>query len=147
VNFEAKKFNEIDTKTLHNIFLLRSEVFIVEQECIYQDIDGKDPASIHIIGKKNEQIVAYSRIMNLNNNFCSIGRVVVKKGFRREEIGKKLMNKSIEQAKKEFNKKNIKISAQKYLKVFYTNIGFKDTGRSYLEDGIPHIEMIFNLID
>ena len=78
MKFDAKRFDELDNKTLHHIFLLRSEVFVVEQECVYQDIDGKDINSIHIIGKK-EQIIAYSRIMNLNSEFCSIGRVLVKK--------------------------------------------------------------------
>tara|TARA_X000000368_G_C22984594_1_gene691529 strand:- start:65 stop:517 length:453 start_codon:yes stop_codon:yes gene_type:complete len=144
VKFEVKKLQEIDSKTLHNIFLLRAEVFIVEQECIYQDIDGKDLKSIHIIGKKNQEIVAYSRIMNLKNDFCSIGRVLVKKDSRKKGLGKKLMRKSIEEAAKEYRKRKIKISAQEYLRKFYTEIGFKHTGKSYLEDGIPHIEMIFN---
>ena len=75
MKFGAKRFDELDNKTIH---ILRSEVFVVEQECVYQDIDGKDINSIHIIGKKQEQIIAYSRIMNLNNEFCSIGRVLVK---------------------------------------------------------------------
>ena len=144
MNFHVKKFEEIDTKTLHNIFLLRSEVFVVEQECAYQDIDGKDFKSIHIIGKKKDEIIAYSRIMILNNEFCSIGRVLVKKGLRKKGIGIKLMKKSIEEATKENYKRKIKISAQEYLKKFYTNLGFTYTGKSYLEDGIPHIEMVFN---
>ena len=145
VKFDVKKFHEIDSKTLHNIFLLRSEVFIVEQECAYQDIDGKDFKSIHIIGKKKKEIIAYSRLMNINNDFCSIGRVLVKKDMRRKGIGIKLIKKSIEEATREYGNKKIKISAQEYLKSFYTNLGFKYTGESYLEDGIPHIEMISNL--
>ena len=144
MKFDSKRFHELDNNTLHNIFLLRSEVFVVEQECVYQDIDGKDVNSIHIIGKKQEEIIAYSRIMNLNNEFCSIGRVLVKKELRKKGIGLKLMKKSIEKAKKLYNKKKIKISAQEYLKNFYTDIGFKHTGKSYLEDGIPHIEMTLN---
>ena len=144
VNFEVKKFNEIDNKTLHNIFLIRSEVFIIEQNCVYQDIDGKDIRSIHIIGKIKDEIIAYSRIMNLGNDFCSIGRVLVKKASRKNGLGTKLMKKTIVEATKGFNKKKIKISAQKYLKGFYTNLGFKHTGKSYLEDGIPHIEMTSN---
>ena len=141
VKFDVKKFNEIDIKTLHNIFLIRAEVFIVEQQCAYQDIDGKDTKSTHIIGKKKEEIIAYSRIMNLNNDFCSIGRVLVKKDLRKKGLGIKLMKKSIEEATRLYNKKKIKISAQKYLKNFYEDLGFKHTGKSYLEDGIPHIEM------
>ena len=144
MNFEVKKFNEIDNKTLHNIFLIRSEVFIVEQNCVYQDIDGKDIKSIHIIGKIKEEIIAYSRLTNLSNDFCSIGRVLVKKSSRKNGFGTKLMKKTIAEARKEFNKKKIKISAQKYLKEFYKNLGFKHTGKSYLEDGIPHIEMTSN---
>ena len=142
--FDVKKFNEIDSKTLHDIFLLRMEVFVVEQECAYQDIDGQDSESIHIIGKKKEEIIAYSRIMSLNKEFCSIGRVLVKKEFRNQGIGIKLMKNSIKEATKEFHNKKIKLSAQKYLKKFYTNLGFKHTGKNYQEDGIPHIEMIFN---
>ena len=144
MKFGAKRFDELDNKTLHHIFLLRSEVFVVEQECVYQDIDGKDINSIHIIGKKKEQIIAYSRIMNLNSEFCSIGRVLVKKELRNKGIGIKLMEKSIEKARKLYNQKKIKISAQEYLKNFYTELGFKHTGKRYLEDGIPHIEMILN---
>ena len=144
VKFDVKKFNEIDSKTLHNIFLLRSEVFIVEQECAYQDIDGKDFKSLHIIGKQKEEIIAYSRIMSLNNDFCSIGRVLVKKELRKKGIGIKLMTKTIEEATSKYKSKKIKISAQEYLKKFYTNLGFKHTGKCYLEDGIPHIEMILN---
>jgi len=144
MKFDSKSFDEIDNKTLHNIFLLRSEIFVVEQECVYQDIDGKDINSIHIIGKKQEEIIAYSRIMNLNNEFCSIGRVLVKKEFRKKGIGIKLMEKSIEKARKLYNQKKIKISAQEYLKNFYIDLGFKHTGKRYLEDGIPHIEMTLN---
>ena len=144
MKFDSKKFHELDNKTLHNIFLLRSEVFVVEQECVYQDIDGKDINSIHIIGKKQEEIIAYSRIMNSNNEFCFIGRVLVKKEFRKKGIGIKLMEKSIEKARKLYNQKKIKISAQEYLKNFYTGLGFKHTGKRYLEDGIPHIEMTLN---
>ena len=144
VKFYAKKFNEIDSKTLHNIFLLRSKVFVVEQECAYQDIDGKDFKSIHIIGEQKKEIIAYSRIIGLCNEFCSIGRVLVKKEFRKKGIGIKLMTKTIKEAKSEYNSRKIKISAQEYLKNFYTNLGFKHTGKCYLEDGIPHIEMILN---
>ena len=127
VKFYAKKFNEIDSKTLHNIFLLRSKVFVVEQECAYQDIDGKDFKSIHIIGEQKKEIIAYSRIIGLCNEFCSIGRVLVKKEFRKKGIGIKLMTKTIKEAKSEYNSRKKKISAQEYLKNFYTNLGFKHT--------------------
>ena len=144
MKFDAKRFDELDNRTLHDIFLIRSEVFVVEQECVYQDIDRKDLESIHIIGTKKKKIIAYSRIMSLNSEFCSIGRVLVKKEFRKKGIGIKLMEKSIEKARKLYNQKKIKISAQEYLKNFYTDFGFKHTGKRYLEDGIPHIEMTLN---
>jgi len=147
MKFDAKRFDELDNKTLHDIFLLRSEVFVVEQECVYQDIDRKDLESIHIIGTKKKKIIAYSRIMSLNNEFCSIGRVLVKKEFRNQGIGIKLMKKSIKEATKEFNNRKIKIAAQKYLKKFYTNLGFKQSGIWYWLDSIPHIDMILNRND
>ena len=147
MKFDAKRFDELDNKTLHDIFLLRSEVFVVEQECVYQDIDRKDLESIHIIGIKKKKIIAYSRIMSLNTEFCSIGRVLVKKEFRNQGIGIKLMKKSIKEATKEFNNRKIKIAAQKYLKKFYTNLGFKQSGIWYWLDSIPHIDMILNRND
>ena len=147
MKFDAKRFDELDNKTLHDIFLLRSEVFVVEQECVYQDIDRKDLESIHIIGTKKKKIIAYSRIMSLNSEFCSIGRVLVKKEFRNQGIGIKLMKKSIKEATKEFKNRVIKIAAQKYLKKFYTNLGFKQSGIWYWLDSIPHIDMILNRND
>ena len=147
MKFDAKRFDELDNKTLHHIFLLRLEVFVVEQECVYQDIDRKDLESIHIIGTKKKKIIAYSRIMSLNNEFCSIGRVLVKKEFRNQGIGIKLMKKSIKEATKEFNNRKIKIAAQKYLKKFYTNLGFKQSGIWYWLDSIPHIHMILTRND
>ena len=147
MKFDAKRFDELDNKTLHDIFLLRSEVFVVEQECVYQDIDRKDLESIHIIGTKKKKIIAYSRIMSLNNEFCSIGRVLVKKEFRNQGIGIKLMKKSIKEATKEFNNRKIKIAAQEYLKKFYTNLGFKQSGIWYWLDSIPHIDMILTRND
>ena len=147
MKFDAKRFDELDNRTLHDIFLIRSEVFVVEQECVYQDIDRKDLESIHIIGTKKKKIIAYSRIMSLNREFCSIGRVLVKKEFRKKGIGIKLMEKSIEKARKLYSQKKIKISAQEYLKNFYTNLGFKQCGIWYWLDRIPHIDMILNRND
>ena len=123
---------------------LRSEVFVVEQECIYQDIDGKDQKAVHIFFTENEKTIAYSRIFNEGKYFenPSIGRVVVKKEKRGTELGKKIMIEGAKYIKQNFTNKSIEISAQKYLKEFYTNLGYKFTGNEYLEDGIPHIRMI-----
>ena len=140
----VKHFHELTTQELYNILQLRSEVFVVEQNCIYQDIDEKDQKAIHIFSTENSKTIAYSRIFNEGEYFenPSIGRVVVKKEKRGTELGKKIMIEGAKYIKQNFTNKNIEISAQKYLKEFYTNLGYKFTGNEYLEDGIPHIRMI-----
>jgi ElaA protein len=139
-----KYFHQLTTQELYNILQLRSEVFVVEQNCIYQDIDEKDQKAIHIFSTENNKTIAYSRIFNEGEYFenPSIGRVVVKKEKRGTELGKKIMIEGAKYIKQNFTNKNIEISAQKYLKEFYTNLGYKFTGNEYLEDGIPHIRMI-----
>ena len=123
---------------------LRSEVFIVEQDCVYQDLDGKDQISLHVIGKKNNKIVAYTRLFKQGDYFkeASIGRVVVKESQRKFKRGNQIMNSSIEAIEKYYNTNIIKISAQCYLSKFYSSLGFKSIGEKYLEDGIPHVAMI-----
>ena len=139
-----KYFHELTTQELYNILQLRSEVFVVEQNCIYQDIDGKDQKAVHIFFTENNKTIAYSRIFNEGEYFenPSIGRVVVEKEKRGTELGKKIMVEGAKYIKENYINKNIEISAQKYLKEFYTNLGYKFTGNEYLEDGIPHIRMI-----
>jgi len=139
-----KYFHELTTQELYNILQLRSEVFVVEQNCIYQDIDGKDQKAVHIFFTENNKTIAYSRIFNEGEYFenPSIGRVVVEKEKRGTELGKKIMVEGAKYIKENYINKNIEISAQKYLKEFYTNLGYKFTGKEYLEDGIPHIRMI-----
>ena len=144
MNIVIKYFRELTTQELYNILQLRSEVFVVEQNCIYQDVDGKDQKAVHIFIKENKDVLAYSRIFDEREYFenPSIGRVVVKKEKRGTELGKTIMEEGAKYIKENFVNKNIEISAQKYLKEFYTNLGYKFTGNEYLEDGIPHIRMI-----
>ena len=144
MNIVIKYFRELTTQELYNILQLRSEVFVVEQNCIYQDIDGKDQKAVHIFIKEKKDVLAYSRIFDEREYFenPSIGRVVVKKEKRGTELGKTIMEEGAKYIKENFVNKNIEISAQKYLKEFYTNLGYKFTGNEYLEDGIPHIRMI-----
>ena len=146
VEFFYKKFNELTTAELHDIFALRAEVFVVEQDCVYQDIDGKDQISLHVIGKNNNTIVAYTRLFKQGDYFneASIGRVVVDKNVRHLKYGSSIMKASIIAIKNHFGTSEIKISAQLYLKGFYNSFGFKSIGDSYLEDGIPHIGMVIN---
>ena len=139
--WEIKEWSELSTKEVENIFSLRSEVFVVEQDCVYQDIDGKDQKAKHVLGKKNNEIVAYARIFKPGEYFkeASFGRAVVKKTERGKGVGDELVINCLENITEE----EIKISAQSYLKGFYAKHGFKSEGKEYLEDGIPHTAMFF----
>lgn len=142
----VKPFEELTTTELYAILKLRSEVFVVEQDCVYQDVDGKDDKALHVLGYKNNCIVAYTRIFKPGYYFkeASIGRVVVSKVERKHKYGYAIMKDSIKNIENEFITKKIRISAQSYLKQFYNNLGFTEIGVTYLEDGIPHINMIKN---
>ena len=144
----TKTFSELDTEDLYQILRLRSEVFVVEQDCVYQDIDNKDQNAIHLYYKENDQIVAYTRIFKAGDyyeNPC-IGRVVVSKKNRGNDLGKKIMIDSMEYIKQNIKAEKIELSAQKYLDKFYKDLGFYKIGEDYLEDGIPHQRMIFDLV-
>ena len=137
--WEVKEWTELSTGEVENIFSLRSEVFVVEQDCVYQDIDGKDQKAKHVLGKKDGEIVAYARIFKPGEYFkeASFGRAVVKKTERGKGVGDELVKNCLENITEE----EIKISAQSYLKGFYGKHGFKAEGKEYLEDGIPHTAM------
>jgi len=143
MNILIKTFNELSLSELYHILQLRSEVFVVEQDCVYQDIDGKDDKALHIIGEENGEIVAYTRCFDKGFYFeeASIGRVVVKKEQRKYGYGHQIIKASIQAIKERFNTDNIKLSAQQYLVKFYESHGFTCEGEGYLEDGIPHIAM------
>ncbi len=140
---QEKKFSDLSLPQLYELLQLRSEVFVVEQDCVYQDIDGKDQKALHILGYQNEQLVAYTRIFDKNDYLeeASIGRVVVAKEVRQHSYGKEIMHASIEAVENNYNSKTIVLSAQTYLKKFYNELGFFEVGEEYLEDGIPHIKM------
>ena len=139
-----KSFNELTLEELYWLLRLRSEVFVVEQNCAYQDIDEKDKKAIHVIGKKNKKVVAYTRLFKPRDYFenTSIGRVVVQKEERKHGFGKEIMLASLKAVEEEIGKVKVEISAQVYLKNFYNDLNFKEVGKEYLEDGIPHIRMI-----
>lgn len=143
MNFITKSFLELTTTELYQILQLRSEVFVVEQDCVYQDLDFKDQKSLHVFGVKNDKIVAYTRIFKPGDYFknASIGRVVVQEKERKFGYGHEVMKVSIKAIKDYFKVDAITISAQVYLKNFYQSHGFKQVGKGYLEDGIPHIRM------
>ncbi|MCC1483437.1 GNAT family N-acetyltransferase [Winogradskyella immobilis] len=144
LSISVKTFEDLTTLQLYNLLQLRSEVFVVEQDCVYQDIDGKDQKSLHVLGYKNEKLVAYTRIFKAGDYFneASIGRVVVVENERQYQYGYDIMNASIDAIKTKFNTTKILLSAQVYLKRFYNNLLFFELGEEYLEDGIPHIKML-----
>ena len=144
--FKIKEFNQLNTKELYAILQLRSKVFVVEQNCVYQDIDNKDQKALHILGYQEKNLIAYARIFKPNDYFklASIGRVVVAQKYRKHQYGYALMEAAIKAIQDYFKETNIAISAQEYLQKFYGNLGFIKEGKSYLEDGIPHIYMVKN---
>ena len=145
----TKKFNQLSVDEIYEILKLRSEVFVVEQNCVYQDLDGKDELAIHLFYKSENEIIAYTRIFEKGLYYKdnpSIGRVVVRKNERGKDHGKSIMKEAIIYIKNNYNNKSIELSAQKYLDKFYKELGFYVKGKEYLEDGIPHQRMFFDLI-
>ncbi len=144
IEWQLKPFKALSITELHQLFLLRSEVFVLEQNCVYQDIDGNDPIALHVTGTFDGQIVAYCRIFKSGDYFetASIGRVVVRKIFRDRKWGFDMMREAIAGVEMYFGETLITISAQLYLKKFYESLGFIAVGETYLEDDIVHIKMI-----
>ncbi len=143
-----KTFSELDKDELYQILRLRSEVFVVEQVCVYQDIDNKDQIAIHLLYKKEDEIIAYTRIFKKGDYYenPSIGRVVVSKNNRGKDLGKEIMLESMKYISNNIKAEKIELSAQMYLNTFYKDLGFYSKGQEYLEDGIPHQRMFFNLV-
>ncbi len=144
IKFRVKRFDELSRIELYKILRLRAEVFVVEQDCVYQDIDDKDQKALHVIGFKNDDVIAYTRLFDAGDYFenASIGRVVISKNERQFGYGHNLIKESVNAIEKYFDTKAIKISAQTYLKKFYETHDFNQIGEEYLEDGIPHIAMV-----
>jgi ElaA protein len=144
MNWDFKYFDELNPHELYAILQLRNEVFVVEQQCVFQDADNKDQDSYHLMGWQNDKLVAYTRIVPPGIIYPqpSVGRVVTHPASRRSGIGKLLMLESLNRVVNLFGEVPVKIGAQLYLKNFYESLGFRQTGEIYLEDGIKHIEMI-----
>jgi ElaA protein len=143
LEFKIKPFKALSIQELYELLQLRSEVFVVEQDCVYQDMDGKDQKADHVLGYYNQELVAYTRLFNAGDYFntAAIGRVVIAPKYRDRKWGYDLMNESIKAVETLYGKTSITISAQMHLQKFYENLGFVKTSEMYLEDGIPHIEM------
>jgi ElaA protein len=140
-----KHFDELTARELYAIMQLRIEVFVVEQQCIFQDADNKDQGGYHLMAWNDELLVAYSRIIPSGiayKDYPSIGRVTTSPMSRKNGLGRELMLRSIAQLEQLFGKRAIKLGAQLYLKDFYGSLGFVQSSEIYLEDNIQHIEMI-----
>lgn len=148
MEFILKEFSSLSVTELFEIYKLRSEVFIVEQNCAYQDVDDKDLSAAHLMLWAEKQLIAYCRILppGVSYKEPSIGRVTLNAHFRKNGMGKELMKKAIKETLKAFNNQQIVISAQTYLLKFYSDLGFKAEGETYFEDNIPHIKMRFTTI-
>jgi ElaA protein len=143
IKWKIKRFNGLSLDELYSLLKLRSHVFVVEQNCVYQDIDGKDQKALHLLGEYNDEIVAYARLFKSGDYFenASIGRVVIHPDARDKKFGHEMMREAIKGIETHFGEKQITISAQLYLKKFYESHNFIQTSEMYLEDDIPHIEM------
>lgn len=145
VHWLLKKFTELSPEEVYAILQLRNEVFVVEQNCVFQDADDKDQPSYHFMGFNEQQkLVAYTRLVPAGVSYdeISIGRVVTSPSVRSTGLGKELMIRSIEAIFGLYGQQDIRIGAQLYLKKFYSGFGFEQVSEVYLEDGIEHIYMI-----
>ncbi len=142
--WNVEGFNSLSNEILYKIIGLREQVFVVEQNCPYLDVDGKDIEAVHLyLQNKQGEVIAYARIIppGISYSEASIGRVVVAQTYRGTGLGKQLMQKAITFCL-EKHKTDIRISAQQHLEQFYENLGFSTSSQPYLEDGIPHLSML-----
>lgn len=144
IHWHLKRFDELTPYQLYDALQLRIEVFVVEQTCPFQDADGKDQQSFHLLGYNNDTLIAYTRLVppGLACSEASIGRVVTSPAVRGSGAGKELMRESVNRVYELFGAGPIKIGAQLYLKTFYEGFGFAQVSDVYIEDGIPHIYML-----
>ena len=144
IHWKIKSFAELSVPELYEILKIRQEVFVVEQTCHYFDADGYDDKALHLWAESNGEILAYCRIFDAGIKYeeASIGRVLTNPNCRNLRLGKTLMTFALLTIEARFRAAAVRISAQDYLLKFYAEFGFQDTGKKYLEDNIPHTEMI-----
>jgi len=144
IQWQVKTFGELSLDELYRLLRLRSEVFVVEQHCPYLDMDNSDQQALHVSGYTAEGLAAYTRLFapGIKSDMASIGRVVTAPFARGSGLGRQLMERSIAEVKAQWGDTPIRISAQLYLQKFYESLGFIKKSDVYLEDNIPHIEMV-----
>lgn len=144
IRWEWKRFDDLTADEVYTILCVRQQVFVLEQECLYLDADGKDRHAFHLMGFDNNNLVAYARILDAGVSYdeISMGRILTTEKVRGNGAGIELMEVGIDQIHKQNGNVPIRISAQTYLLKFYEKFGFRSTGKEYLEDEIPHTEML-----
>ncbi|RBP00226.1 GNAT family N-acetyltransferase [Rossellomorea aquimaris] len=144
MNWKLKSFHELSTDELYRILQVRTQVFVVEQHCPYLEADGKDVHSYHLYKEENGEMVAYARLLPAGVSYKepSIGRVLVKEGYRRKGLASELVKRGLDFIHDELGERSVKIQAQEYLREFYGSFGFRAITETYLDDGIPHIDMV-----
>ncbi|MBM7619138.1 ElaA protein [Bacillus tianshenii] len=142
-----KRFEELTNIELYNILKERTAVFVVEQTCPYPEVDGKDPHSYHLYKEENGEIIAYLRVLppGVSYKEASIGRVLVKQEYRGQGIAEELLRRGLDFIHDELKRDTVKIQAQDYLRNFYGSFGFKAITETYLEDNIPHVDMLLQI--
>ena len=145
MNWQIKKYNELTTDEIYEILRVRNEVFVVEQKCPYQDCDSKDKSAYHLFSMEDGNIISYLRVLEKGISYkeISIGRVLVAKNARGKGLAKEGISKAINFIRNNLKEASIRISAQAYLISFYKTLGFSEVSEVYLEDDIPHIEMLY----
>lgn len=144
--WKIKKFEDLTTEELYQILKARVDVFVVEQNCPYPELDDYDQKAVHLWAEKNGEVISYCRIFDIDIKYeeASIGRVLTKINYRHLKLGSVLMRLALATIEGRFGTRKVRISAQDYLLNFYQIFGFRDTGKKYLEDDIPHTEMFKN---
>ena len=143
IRWHFAPFAKLTPRQVHDLYRLRVEVFVVEQNCVFQDVDGVDPDCFHLLGYSGDDLVAYARLLPAGVKFDepSIGRVITAPSIRRKGMGRVLMVEAMKRAQELWPRQPIRIGAQAHLERFYNEFGFRKVGEPYDEDGILHIEM------
>ena len=146
LDWNSLSFDSLSTIQLYAILKLRSEVFVLEQNCVYQDMDDYDQAAQHVLGSQGDTLLCYARLLapGVKYDEPSIGRVISALQIRQQGLGKKLVERSLYYSNVHWPKLGVRISAQQRLEKFYLDFDFVTVSKPYLEDGIPHIEMLRN---
>lgn len=144
LRWEWKRFNDLTADEVYTILCVRQQVFVLEQECLYLDADGKDRQSFHLMGFDGDELVAYARILDAGVSYeeVSMGRILTTEKVRGKGAGMELMEEGLKRIEEHYGNVPVRISAQTYLLDFYKKFGFRSTGKEYLEDEIPHTEML-----